>query len=92
MRIKVGRERPLQAGADSSEEGRQAMSNIPHDRAEAFAGMVARRHEMKTGNGRFARLAEDDHAVNRLAHRAETGLEPVDGLRGGPKCEKTARG
>lgn len=57
------------------------MSNTPHELTEEFPELADRLHELKTANSHFARLAEKYHAINRAVHRAETGLEPVDGLR-----------
>jgi uncharacterized protein YdcH (DUF465 family) len=57
------------------------MSNTPHELAEEFPDATERLHALKLSDGHFARLAEDYHAINRAVHRAETGVEPVDGLR-----------
>ena len=57
------------------------MSNTPHELHEEFSGDAEKIHALKTSDAHFSRLADDYHAVNRAVHRAETGVEPVDGLR-----------
>lgn len=56
------------------------MSNTPHELHEDFPAEAEKIHALKLANPHFARLAEEYHAVNRDVHRAETGIEPVDGL------------
>lgn len=56
------------------------MSNTPHELHEDFAAEAEKIHALKVSNPHFARLAEEYHAINRDVHRAETGIEPVDGL------------
>ncbi|MCT8329788.1 YdcH family protein [Albidovulum sediminis] len=56
------------------------MSNTPHELAEEFPGLVEKIHELKTANAHFARLADEYHDLNRQVHRAETNVEPVDGM------------
>ncbi len=53
------------------------MSNTPHDLTEEFPDDRERISELKTSNGRFARLAEDYNKVNRQIHRVETRVEPA---------------
>ena len=53
------------------------MSNTPHDLAEEFPDDRERISELKTSNGRFARLAEEYNEVNRQIHRVETRVEPA---------------
>lgn len=57
------------------------MSNTPHELHEEFSGDAEKIHALKISDAHFSRLADDYHAVNRAVHRAETGVEPVDGLR-----------
>ena len=56
------------------------MSNTPHELAEEFPQLADKIHEMKTSNAHFARLADEYHEINRQVHRAETNVEPVDGM------------
>lgn len=56
------------------------MSHTPHELAEEFPEHLAKIHELKLGNAHFARLAESYHEVNRAIHRAQTNVEPVDGV------------
>ena len=53
------------------------MSNTPHDLTEEFPDDRDRISELKTSNGRFARLAEEYNEVNRQIHRVETRVEPA---------------
>ncbi len=52
------------------------MSNTPHDLTEEFPDDRERISELKTSDGRFARLAEEYNEVNRQIHRIETRVEP----------------
>ena len=52
------------------------MSNTPHDLTEEFPDQRERITELKTTDGRFARLAEEYNEVNRTIHRIETRVEP----------------
>ena len=56
------------------------MSHTPHELAEEFPQLADKIHEMKTSNAHFARLADEYHEINRQVHRAETNVEPVDGM------------
>ena len=56
------------------------MSNTPYELSEEFPGLAEKIHGLKAGNAHFARLADEYHEVNRQVHRAETNVEPVDGL------------
>ena len=53
------------------------MSNTTHDLTEEFPDDRERISELKTSNGRFARLAEEYNEVNRQIHRVETRVEPA---------------
>ena len=53
------------------------MSNTPHDLTEEFPDDRERISELKTSNGRFARLAEEYNEVNRQIHRVEARVEPA---------------
>jgi uncharacterized protein len=53
------------------------MANTPHELAEDFPGMHERIHELKLSDGRFARLIEEYHELNRQVHRVETRVEPT---------------
>ncbi|MGL4242335.1 MAG: YdcH family protein [Beijerinckiaceae bacterium] len=56
------------------------MSHTPHELAEEFPEHVAKIHELKLSNAHFQKLAEQYHELNRAIHRAETNVEPVDGM------------
>ncbi len=56
------------------------MSHTPHELAEEFPDKVDRIHELKTENSHFRKLFDEYHDVNRAVHRAETNVEPLDGL------------
>lgn len=56
------------------------MSHTPHELHEEFPDKAERIHALKLSNAHFARLAEEYHEINRAVHRAETGVEPIDGL------------
>lgn len=47
------------------------MSHVPHELAEEFPEFKERIHELKISDGRFQRLFEDYHVVNREVHRVE---------------------
>ena len=52
------------------------MSNAPNDLAQDFPDKVDRIHQLKTSNGRFARLYDEYDELNRTIHRVETRVEP----------------
>jgi uncharacterized protein YdcH (DUF465 family) len=56
------------------------MSHTPHELAEEFPEHVARMHELKMTSAHFQKLADAYHDLNRAIHRAETNVEPVDGM------------
>ncbi|MCO4055637.1 MAG: YdcH family protein [Bosea sp.] len=56
------------------------MSHTPHELADEFPEHVARIQALKQSDAHFARLAEAYHEINRAIHRAETNIEPVDGM------------
>ena len=47
------------------------MSHVPHELAAEFPDLKDRIHELKLSNGRFQRLFDDYHEVNREVHRVE---------------------
>ena len=53
------------------------MSNTPHELFEEFPEMADRIRDLRTSDGRFARLADEYHEVNREIHRIETRVEPA---------------
>lgn len=56
------------------------MSHTPHELADEFPEHVERISALKQSNAHFAKLAEAYHEVNRTIHRAESLIEPVDGI------------
>lgn len=57
------------------------MSNTPHELAEEFPEYVAKIRHLREIDGHFHRITEEYHAVNKVIHRAETNIEPVDDFR-----------
>ena len=56
------------------------MSHTPHELAEEFPEHVAKMSELKQSDAHFANLFDSYHELNRTIHRAETNIEPMDGL------------
>lgn len=56
------------------------MSHTPHELAEEFPEHIDRIHHLKMADAHFQKLAERYHEINRAIHRAETNVEPVDGM------------
>ena len=56
------------------------MSHTPHELHEEFPDLGDRIISLKASDAHFARLAEEYHELNRAVHRAQTNVEPVDGL------------
>ena len=56
------------------------MSHTPHELHEEFPEHAQKISDLKASDAHFARLAEEYHEINRAVHRAETNVEPVDGL------------
>jgi uncharacterized protein len=65
----------------TQQEGRTVrMSHTPHELAEEFPDHHAKLHALKLSDAHFAKLSDAYHEVNRRIHRAETRVEPIDGL------------
>ena len=56
------------------------MSHTPHELAEEFPDKVELMSQLKQTDAHFARLADEYHEVNRVVHRAETSVEPMEDL------------
>ncbi|WP_299982293.1 YdcH family protein [uncultured Ruegeria sp.] len=56
------------------------MSHTPHELAEEFPDKVDAMSQLKQTDAHFARLADEYHEVNRVVHRAETNVEPMEEL------------
>jgi uncharacterized protein len=56
------------------------MSHTPHELFEEFPDKAAQMQDMKQSDAHFARLYDAYHEVNRIVHRAETNVEPMDSL------------
>ena len=56
------------------------MSHTPHELAEEFPDKVELMSQLKQTDAHFARLADEYHQVNRVVHRAETNVEPMEEL------------
>ncbi len=56
------------------------MSHTPHELSEEFPQHTDRISELKEKDAHFAKLCDDYHIVNRTVHRAETNIEPKNGL------------
>ncbi|MEO1537809.1 MAG: DUF465 domain-containing protein [Pseudomonadota bacterium] len=56
------------------------MSHTPHELSEEFPEHTDRIHDLKTSDVHFAKLFDAYHEVNRAVHRAETNVDPMDGV------------
>lgn len=56
------------------------MSHTPHELAEEFPEHAEKMHALKTSDAHFAKLFDEYHEINRVIHRAETNVEPVEEL------------
>jgi uncharacterized protein YdcH (DUF465 family) len=56
------------------------MSHTPHELTEDFPDKRELIHDLKMSDAHFAQIADKYHELNRTVHRAETNVEPVDGL------------
>ncbi|WP_299944358.1 YdcH family protein [uncultured Ruegeria sp.] len=56
------------------------MSHTPHELAEEFPDKIDAMSQLKQTDAHFARLADEYHEVNRVVHRAETNVEPIEEL------------
>ncbi len=56
------------------------MSHTPHELAEEFPDKVELMSQLKQTDAHFARLADEYHEVNRVVHRAESNVEPMEDL------------
>lgn len=66
------------------------MSHTPHELAEEFPDKVELMSQLKQSDAHFARLAEEYHEINRVVHRAETNIEPMEDLTEGEMRKKRA--
>ncbi|SMO65933.1 YdcH family protein [Ruegeria faecimaris] len=66
------------------------MSHTPHELAEEFPDKVELISQLKQSDAHFSRLAEEYHEVNRIVHRAETNVEPMEDLAEGELRKKRA--
>ncbi|WP_170753172.1 YdcH family protein [Ruegeria lacuscaerulensis] len=66
------------------------MSHTPHELAEEFPDKVEVMSQLKQSDAHFARLAEEYHEINRVVHRAETNVEPMEDLAEGELRKKRA--
>ena len=56
------------------------MSHTPHELAEEFPEFVAVIRHLREKDGHFHRLSNAYHDVNKVIHRVETNLAPLDDL------------
>lgn len=66
------------------------MSHTPHELAEEFPEKVELMSQLKQTDAHFARLADEYHELNRMVHRAETNVEPMEDLAEGELRKKRA--
>lgn len=66
------------------------MTHTPHELAEEFPEKIEIISQLKQSDAHFARLADEYHEVNRLVHRAETNVEPMEDLAEGELRKKRA--
>ena len=56
------------------------MSHTPHELADEFPEHIEKMSALKQSDAHFAKLFDNYHEINRSVHRAETNVEPMDGL------------
>lgn len=56
------------------------MTDTPHELAEEFPDKVDLMSQLKQTDAHFARLSDEYHEVNRIVYRAETNIDPMEGL------------
>jgi uncharacterized protein YdcH (DUF465 family) len=56
------------------------MSHTPHELHEEFPDKAEAISTLKQDDAHFAKLADEYHEINRAIHRAETNVEPIEGL------------
>lgn len=56
------------------------MSHTPHELHEEFPDKIEVISALKQSDAHFSKIADEYHEVNRAVHRAETNIEPMDGL------------
>lgn len=56
------------------------MTHTPHELQEEFPEYVEKMTDMKANDAHFAKLVDEYHEINRVVHRAETKVEPVEEL------------
>ena len=66
------------------------MSHTPHELSEEFPDKVELMSQLKQTDAHFARLADEYHELNRMVHRAETNVEPMEDLAEGELRKKRA--
>lgn len=54
------------------------MSHTPHELAEEFPNHVPLMRHLRETDGHFLRIYNAYHDINRVIHRAETDIEPMD--------------
>ncbi len=67
------------------------MSHTPHELQEEFPEHAEKIIALKASDAHFARLADEYHEVNRVVHRAETNVEPMEDLAEGEMRKKRAQ-
>ncbi|WP_113910535.1 YdcH family protein [Roseovarius dicentrarchi] len=56
------------------------MTHVPHQLAAEFPDKADQISKMEQTNAHFARLTEEYDEVNRIVHKAETNVAPMDDL------------
>jgi uncharacterized protein len=56
------------------------MTHVPHQLSEEFPDKADRIAEMEQTNAHFARLSREYDEVNRIIHKAETNVAPMEDL------------
>ncbi|NDA45977.1 MAG: DUF465 domain-containing protein [Alphaproteobacteria bacterium] len=54
------------------------MSHTPHELHQEFPQHAEALHQLKMSNAHFQRLSQDYERINKVIHKAEAGLEPMD--------------
>ncbi|PVA12104.1 hypothetical protein DC366_03025 [Pelagivirga sediminicola] len=56
------------------------MTHVPHQLAAEFPDKAEQISKMEQTSAHFARLTEQYDEVNRIVHKAETNVEPMDDM------------
>ncbi|WP_281968084.1 YdcH family protein [Roseovarius nanhaiticus] len=66
------------------------MTHVPHQLAEEFPDKAQDIAKLEQSNAHFAKLAKEYDEVNRVIHKAETNVAPMDELAESEQRRKRA--